>query len=166
MVGPKPCQCNSIKSWVSTADIYKSGEKKAWNWKKYVAQHVKYNIILRNLMEYGYQVFDPGLKVQYLLNGIRYDKLSNAHTIVRVHPDKYEWLDPNLINVTVSEAEMTLQTSTCDRGKNASNWEKYVAWNVKYHINLEKLMEYGYQGLDPGLKIWYLSNSIRCDKLS
>ena len=27
-------------------------------------------------------------------------------------------------------------------------------------------MEYGYEGLDPGLKVWYLLNGIRCDKLS
>ena len=27
-------------------------------------------------------------------------------------------------------------------------------------------MEYGYQGLDPGSKVQYLLNSMRCDKLS
>ena len=27
-------------------------------------------------------------------------------------------------------------------------------------------MEYGYQGLDPGSKVRYLLNGIRCDKLS
>ena len=50
------------------------GEKKVWNWEKYIAWHVKYHIILGNLMEYGYQHFDPGLKVQLLLNGIKCDK--------------------------------------------------------------------------------------------
>ena len=29
----------------------------------HIAQHVKYHIILGNLMEYGYQGHDPGLKV-------------------------------------------------------------------------------------------------------
>ena len=38
-------------------------EKKAWNWEKYVAQHIKYHIILGNLTEYGYQVLDPESKV-------------------------------------------------------------------------------------------------------
>ena len=64
------------------------GEKKAWNWEKYVACHVKCHIILGNLMEYGYQGLDPGSKAQYLLNGIRCNKLSTA--VARVHPDKYE----------------------------------------------------------------------------
>ena len=36
-----------------------NGEKKAWNWEKYVAHHVKYHIILTNLMEYGYRGLDP-----------------------------------------------------------------------------------------------------------
>ena len=65
-------------------------EKKAWNWKKYVAHHVKYHIILGNLMEYGYQGLHPGSKIQYLFNVIRCYKLSTAVTTVRVHPDKYE----------------------------------------------------------------------------
>ena len=37
--------------------------KRAWNLEKYVACHVKYNSILGNLMEYGYQCLDPGSKV-------------------------------------------------------------------------------------------------------
>ena len=41
-------------------------------------------------MEYGYQVLDPGLKIQYLLNGIRSDKLFTAVATVRMHPDKYK----------------------------------------------------------------------------
>ena len=39
-------------------------------------------------MEYGYQGLDPGSKVGYLLNGIRYDKLSIAVNAVRAYPDK------------------------------------------------------------------------------
>ena len=41
-------------------------------------------------MEYGYQGLDPGLKVSYLLNGIRCDKLYTAVARVRAHPDKYK----------------------------------------------------------------------------
>ena len=41
-------------------------------------------------MEYGYQGLDPGSKVQYLLNGIRCNKLSTAVATVRAHPEKYE----------------------------------------------------------------------------
>ena len=65
------------------------GEKKAWNWEKYVAWHVKYHIILGNLMECGYQGLNPGSKVRYLLNGIRCDKLSTKVATVRAYPDRY-----------------------------------------------------------------------------
>ena len=53
---------DSIRSQDGAADIKYDGEKKAWNWEKYVAWHVKYYIILGNLMEYGYQGLDPGSK--------------------------------------------------------------------------------------------------------
>ena len=66
------------------------GDKRAWNWEKYIARNVKYHIILGNLMKYGFQGLDPGSKGQYLLSGIRSDKFSKAVTIVRVHPDKYK----------------------------------------------------------------------------
>ena len=67
-----------------------NGEKKAWHWEKYITQYVKYHIILGNLVEYGYQGFDPESKVRYLLNGIRCDKLSTAVATIRAHPDKYD----------------------------------------------------------------------------
>ena len=41
-------------------------------------------------MECGYQDLDPGLKVQYLLNSIKCDKMSTAAAAVRAHPDKYK----------------------------------------------------------------------------
>ena len=59
----------------------------------------------------------------------------------------------NHVNMTATEAEMALQTSTYDSEKRAWNWEKYVARHVKYHIILANLMEYGYQELDPGAKV-------------
>ena len=65
-------------------------KKKAQNWEKYVVQHVKYHIVVGNLMEYGYQKLDPRSKVRYLLNSIRCEKLSTAVTAVMAHPDKYE----------------------------------------------------------------------------
>ena len=49
-----------------------------------------YHIVLGNFMEYEYQGLDPRLKVHYLLNGIRCDKLSKAVDAVRAHLDKYE----------------------------------------------------------------------------
>ena len=65
------------------------GEKREWNWENYVACHLKYHIILVNLMEYGYQWLDLVSKVWYLLNGIRCDKLSTPVATVRAHPDRY-----------------------------------------------------------------------------
>ena len=57
------------------------------------------------------------------------------------------------MKATASEAEMGLQTTVYDGEKRAWNWEKYVAHHVKYHIDLGNLIEFGYQDLDPGLKV-------------
>ena len=65
-------------------------EKKAWNWKKYIAWHVKHHIILKNVTEYGYQCLDPKTKVHDLLNNMRCGKLYTVATTVRAHPDKHE----------------------------------------------------------------------------
>ena len=46
------------------------------------------------------------------------------------------WLGPNHVNVTALEAEIALLTSMYDIEKRAWNWEKYVAYHVKYHIIL------------------------------
>ena len=50
--------------------------------------HVKHHIILENLKEYEYQGLDPGSN--FLLNGIRCEKLSIVIVIVMALPDKYE----------------------------------------------------------------------------
>ena len=41
-------------------------------------------------MKYEYQGLDLGSKVQYVLNGIRCDKLSTAVATVMAHPDKFQ----------------------------------------------------------------------------
>ena len=78
------------KSEMALQMLIYHGKKKAWNGEKYVTQHVKYHIILGNLMEYGYHGRNPGSKVRYLLNGIRCEKLSKVVATVRAHPDKYK----------------------------------------------------------------------------
>ena len=70
------------------------------------------------------------------------------------HAIHSRWLGPNHVNVTASGAELVLQKLTYNREKKAGKLEKYVAQHVKYHIILGYLMEYRYQGLDPGLKIY------------
>ena len=84
VVRPKPCQCELVLQTLTY-----DREKKAWNGETCVAWHVNYHIILDKLMQYGYHGLDPGSKVQYLLNGIRCDKLFKAVATVRAHHDKY-----------------------------------------------------------------------------
>ena len=67
-----------------------NGEMKTWKGEEYESQHVKYHNIFKNIKEYGYQDLDTGLKVHYLLNGVRCDKLFMAIATVKSQPGKYE----------------------------------------------------------------------------
>ena len=69
-------------------------------------------------------------------------------------------------STTASEAEAAHQMSMYDGEENTWNWEKYVSWQVKYHVILKNLKEYGYENLDPWTKIHHLLNGIKCDELS
>ena len=48
------------------------------------------NMSSRNLMEHGYQGLVPELKVKYVLNGIKCDKLSTAVATAKVQQDEYK----------------------------------------------------------------------------
>ena len=120
------------------------GEKKAWNWEKCVTQHVKYHIILGNLMECGYQGLDPGSKVRYLYNGIRCDKLSTAVMTVRAHPDKYEKDFNAVVTFLTWYIDKRLPTPSMKIASVAQNrlamWQKTSAshGNFKGKIELKK----------------------------
>ena len=64
-LGPNQMNVTASEAEMALQMSTYNGEKKAWNREKYVTLHVKYHIILRNLMEYGYQRLDPGSKVRY-----------------------------------------------------------------------------------------------------
>ena len=62
-LGPKHVNTTASEAEMALQMSMYDGKKRAWNWEKYVAHHVKYHIILTNLIEYGYQCLDPGSKV-------------------------------------------------------------------------------------------------------
>ena len=89
-LGPKHVNMTTSEATMALQKSMYDGENNAWKWEKYVAYHVNYHIIQRNLMECGYHGLDPESKVQYHLNSIRCDKLFTAVATVRACPDKHE----------------------------------------------------------------------------
>ena len=84
--------------------------------------------LLGNLTEYGYQGLDPGLKVQYLLNGIRCDKLFTAVPTVRAHLDNYK-KDFNAVvsflSQCIDKKAWTPSVKVASVGQNRpANWQK------------------------------------------
>ena len=55
-------------------------EKKAWKWEKFVAKHVKYHMILGNIMEYRYQGLNLVLESPWHLRNQHYKLLVHLNT--------------------------------------------------------------------------------------
>ena len=62
-LGPNHINMTASKAMSVLQTSLHDREKKAWNWEKYFVKYVKYQIILGNLMEYGYQCLNLRLKV-------------------------------------------------------------------------------------------------------
>ena len=56
------------------------GEKRRWNFERYVKTHKDQHTILDNLKEHGYAGIDERSKVRHLLNGIKTDRLDSVKT--------------------------------------------------------------------------------------
>ena len=83
MVGHKSCKCNIIRIWNGFSHVYTWWRKEGMELGKVFCLICQVSYYPGSLMEYGYEGLDPGLKVWYLLNGIRCDKLSTATATVR-----------------------------------------------------------------------------------
>ncbi len=57
-----------------------SGEKKRWNFDKFVRIHLEQHAVLEGLTEHGYAGIDPRSKVRHLLSGIKTSDLDSVKT--------------------------------------------------------------------------------------
>ena len=118
-LGPNQVNTMALEAEMALQTSTFDREKRAWNWEKYVACHVKYHIIIGNLIKYGYQGLDKESKVWYQLNYIRCDKLFTAIATVRAHPDK-------------NEKDFDKGHAALDSGRPSSHHRKGKQW-LLYH---------------------------------
>ena len=62
------------------------GEKKRWNFEKYVNMQKEQHNVLEGLTRYGYSGIDEGTKVRVLIEGIKTDKLDSVKTQIMSNP--------------------------------------------------------------------------------
>ena len=65
------------------------GERKEWDWDKYVIIHKEQHAIMESLLDYGCSGMDNGTKVRHFLQGIKSPELDAAVNVVWVQPEKY-----------------------------------------------------------------------------
>ncbi len=59
-----------------------TGEKRNWNFEKYVTAHVEQFNVLENLKQYGHTGIDPRSRVRHLLDGIKTRDLDSVKTLI------------------------------------------------------------------------------------
>ena len=66
------------------------GERKWWDWDKYVTLHKEQHVIMESLTDYCYSRIDNGTKVCHFLQGIMSTKLEATVNVVWAQTEKYE----------------------------------------------------------------------------
>ena len=82
---------NNVDNMASTAERKLSsttytGEKKRWNFEKYVKFHMDQHRIIEGLVEHGHAGIDMRTKTRLLLDGIKSDKLDVIKTQILANP--------------------------------------------------------------------------------
>jgi hypothetical protein len=77
-----PNNVDNMASWAERKlrETHYQGEKKRWNFEKYVRTHVDQHSILSGLTEHGYAGIDEGSKVRLFVDGIRTNALDSVKT--------------------------------------------------------------------------------------
>jgi hypothetical protein len=63
-----------------------NGEKRRWNFEKYIRLHVEQHAVLEDLVEYGYSGIDEGSKVRYLVRGVQTQALDTVKANILASP--------------------------------------------------------------------------------
>jgi hypothetical protein len=63
-----------------------TGEKKRWNFEKYVKVHMDQHQVIENLMEHGHAGIDERSKTRWLLDGIKTEELDVVKTQILANP--------------------------------------------------------------------------------
>ena len=71
---------NDAERKLATANYV--GEKRRWNFEKYVSLHKDQHTVLKGLMEYGYVGIDERSKVRHLIDGIKTEKLDTIKATI------------------------------------------------------------------------------------
>eukprot|EP00934_Nitzschia_sp_Nitz4_P008127 Nitzschia sp. Nitz4//scaffold260_size33533//228//6137//NITZ4_007876-RA/size33533-snap-gene-0.41-mRNA-1//-1//CDS//3329544674//8117//frame0 len=75
------------KAEAKLASLTYDGEKKRWNWEKFVSSHLEQHQILEGLEKYGYKGLDEQSKVRHLHAGIKTRELDAVRTQILASPN-------------------------------------------------------------------------------
>jgi hypothetical protein len=122
------------------------GEKRRWNFEKYVKVHIDQHAILQGLVEHGYSGIDARSKVRHLVNGIKTTSLDSVKTRImsdaalRQDFDGCVNLFQDFIEQRSSSAEpreATISAVHADKSRHSNNAEADMSVEDRYYNRAE-----------------------------
>ena len=81
-LGPNNVQHMASQARNKLQNAVYNGEKARWNFEKFIRVHYQQHNVLQGLVPYGYSGLDEPTKVQYLLDGVKTDKLETVKVTI------------------------------------------------------------------------------------
>ena len=106
-LGPNNTNHQTNEAEAKLKDSSYHGEKRHWNFEKYVRMHQDQHMILQSLVQHGYAGIDEHSKVSHLLDSIKTNELDTAKGQI--------WASPLLQN-NFDDCVMLFRTSSTTRG--------------------------------------------------
>ena len=88
-LGPDHVARQAIDAEGKLQNSHYDGQRKAWDWDKYVVLHKEQHTIKESLTDYGYIGMDNGTKVCHFLQDIKSPELEAVVNVVCAQPEKY-----------------------------------------------------------------------------
>jgi hypothetical protein len=85
-LGPNNVDSMVLEAEAKLGSVSYTGERKKWNWEKYVQIHAEQHAVLNGLTDYGYSSIDNGTNARKLMAGIKTDALDTVKASVLASP--------------------------------------------------------------------------------
>ena len=142
-LGPNNVNNMATEAETRLQSVTYSGEKKRWNFEKYVRTHADQHSILQGLTGHGHAGIDEGSKVRHLIAGIKTTALDSvktqimADTSLRVNFDVCVSLYKDFIKQSSALPNPTIGISAMNVEKNGKTGNKRVRFDEDEDVTVE-----------------------------
>lgn len=145
-LGPNNVDNQAAKAEATLANLSYTGERRNWNWEKYVSSHKDQHSILQGLTTHGYAGIDDRSKVRRLMEGIKTTELDVVKTQIMSSATLRSDFDAccNLFQDFIIQRKPTVnrQISAVTLGKRERRWDEEIEPDMSVPDRYYKGKEY------------------------